>query len=754
MTDGEPAAAVAAGPIWTFATATAAGSVLVAGGWIPPDRLAGALLAATGLLALAGAIATHRGRRSLALLAAAGLLLAAGRGGWLQAARAEAARLPRDAAVRARMQVIDGWQAGRWGLRARVRVAGAERRGVPVELPSRARLEVRGDAAAAELPPPGATVAALVGARSTDRGLLLIASAPSLLEVVEPPGGLAAWRDRLAASLLAAAGTDVDRIRSAELAAALALGRRDLLPRERRDAWRRSGLAHVLAVSGLHVGLVGGAVWLAAAAAGVRPGRARAITVAAIVGYAVLAGASPSAMRAAAMGAILLGARSLGRAVLPMAAVLLAATALLLSDPALVAEPGFQLTVVITASLVRWVQPAVAAVPLPKMVTGIAAVPAVAQLAAAPIVAAHFRVVTPGAAITNLAVPLLVTPTLAAALTAAAVAAWWPAGAAPLLELVAWAERLLWILGAPARGSAVLAPAVPAVLAAALAAAGWLALRPGRRALAGAAAWAVLTAVAVSGWPWLPAPRGAAVELLPVADGLAAVAFEDRSAVLLDGGRSPAAAARLLRDRGWRRIDAVVASHTDEDHVGGLPAVIDAFAPREVVLPVWMAAETAAAPVLRAARRRDARVRVVARGAVVQLGPSRLEVVWPPPVSPPRDENERSIVARLRFHGGGVALLTADVGRDTELRLTRSAHLRCDVLVVPHHGSRHSASPVFLDAASPAVALIPAGPYNLHGHPAGEVLDRLRRRGIPYRAPAHHGRCGARRLEGRWTPYP
>ncbi len=754
MTGGERGAAVALRPIWAVATAAVAGAAVAAVGWMPAARGLGAAVAALGLLLLAAGVAIHPGRRSLVLLAAAGLLLASGRGSWLEAERCDTAGLPRDAAIRARMQVLDGWEAARWGLRARVRMLGAERRGTAVSVPSTARLEVRGGVPAGGLPSPGATVAALVGVRSTDRGLLVVASSPGLLEVLAPPDGIAAWRDRLAARLLAAAGTDVDRIRSAELAAALALGRRDLLPRERRDAWRRSGLAHVLAVSGLHVGLVGGAVWLAAAAAGLRPGRARAVTVAAIVGYAVLAGASPSALRAAAMGTILLGARSLGRSVLPMAAVLLAATALLLGEPALVADPGFQLTVLITAALVRWVQPVVEAAPLPTAVTGIVAVPVVAQLAAAPIVAGHFRVVTPGAAVTNLAVPLLVTPTLAAALGAAAVAPWWPAAAGAMLEAVAWAERLLWALGAPARGSAILAPAMPAALAVLLAAAGWLALRPGRRALAGAGAWIALTGVAVTGWPWLAAPAGTAVELLPVADGLAAVAFEDRSAVLLDGGRSAAAAARLLRDRGFRRLDAVVASHTDEDHVGGLPAVIGAFAPQEVVLPTWMAAETAAAPVLRAARRRDARVRVVARGVAVQLGSSRLDVAWPPAASPPRDENERSIVARLRFRDGGVALLTADVGRDTELRLVRSTDLGCDILLVPHHGSRHSASPAFLDATSPVVALIPAGPYNLHGHPASEVLERLRQRGIPYRAPAHHGRCGARRLDGRWAPYP
>ena len=135
------------------------------------------------------------------------------------------------------------------------------------------------------------------------------------------------------------------------------------------------------------------------------------------------------------------------------------------------------------------------------------------------------------------------------------------------------------------------------------------------------------------------------------------------------------------------------------------------------------------------------------------LGSIRLEVVWPPAKNPPRQENERSLVARALFEHGS-ALITADIGRSTEHALARSGPLRSTVLVVPHHGGRGSTSPSLLEAASPSVALIPAAPGNTHGHPHAEVLERLTERHIPFRYPARDGRCGARWDGERWVPFP
>ena len=116
-------------------------------------------------------------------------------------------------------------------------------------------------------------------------------------------------------------------------------------------------------------------------------------------------------------------------------------------------------------------------------------------------------------------------------------------------------------------------------------------------------------------------------------------------------------------------------------------------------------------------------------------------------------ENERSLVARAVFENG-VVLLTADIGRRTEVAVSLVGYLGCDVLVIPHHGSRHSTSSLLLGNASPHIALIPAAPGNNHGHPHEEVLTRLADRGIAFRYPARDGKCGAKWDGKRWQAFP
>lgn len=750
-----PGARDALRPLWFLTAGAATGATLAMIAATPAGVVSGWSLIGLGTACLLAALVRLPRRGALALLLLAGAAAMLGRGLVVRSGDHAVATLPATAAVRISADITTGWRASRWGSRTTVRIGAAHLAGRPLRLPRTAQLEIRGRHSRWQLPPPGATVEGLVAVRPTATGTLLIASSSVVLRIAAPPHGVAAWRDRLSRGLVTAAGTDVDRIRAAELAAAVALGRRDLLPAERRAAWRSSGLAHVLAVSGLHVGLVGAMVWFAAVLGGLRPGPTRAVTAIAIVAYAVLAGASPSAMRAAAMGVVILAARSLGRSVLPLGAVLVAALVVLATDPTLIADAGFQLTVVITAALVRWVPPLVEQLPLPRFVAATVAVPVVAQLAAAPIVMWHFRTAAVGAVLTNLWVPLLVTPTLAAALAATALAPLWAGAATLLLDLVAVAERLLWVCGAAARASATITPALPPALAAILVAAGWLALQRNRRAWLGAVAWTVATAAAFVAWPWATRPAGIGLELLTVADGLAAIAWTPAASVVFDGGRSPEETVRQLRDRGWRRVDAVLASHTDDDHIGGLTAVVTLLHPRELIVPTWLVRDPTAAALLRAARVAGVRVRPVARGSVVAAGGLRLDVLWPPARGASAAENERSLVVRVADAGGaGTMLLTADIGRDTERRLARTSRLACDVLLIPHHGSRFSSSPELLAAAAPTVALIPAGPFNLHGHPASAVLERLEARGIPYRAPIFDGPCGARHTPTGWELFP
>jgi DNA internalization-related competence protein ComEC/Rec2 len=729
---GATLAVPAAGPVWLHAT-----------------------IAAVGLIVCAAAIRGGH-RTPVAVWLLAGLALVCGRGLHAQSHRLDVEPLMNDASVatfRARLVVVEGWTRGRWGFQTRARVLEAHRNDVEISLPRRCRLEIRGDRDPTGLPAPGAEIRGLVMLRGSFTSPLLVASSQRLITDTGRSRPLPRIRQALVHRLFRAAGHSVDRIRSAELAATLALGRRDLVPRDRRDGWRRSGLAHALAVSGLHVGLVAGMAWLVLGAAGARLTTTRITLLLVLPTYALLAGASPSATRAAVMGMVYLGSRLLGRAIVPMAAVLLTTLMLLVVDPTLIADAGFQLTVILTAALVRWAPGLAAALPGPRWLAGAIAVPIVAQLAAAPLVAIHFSSLVPAAVAANLLVPWLLGPVVLLSVGAVSAAPLWPSAAGRLLDLVSFGQDLLWLAGAPGRVLELVPPSMPVTLMVVLVVAGIAALLPGRKARVAAACYIALGVAAATWWLALPGPAATEVELLDVGHGLAARVSTGGTHLLADGGGRRLEAASKLAASRVNRLDAVIATHGDEDHIGGLETVLRTIDTRALVLPAWLVRNPEAVGLLRQARHRMVRIVPVARGSRVRFGKITVEVLWPPARHAQLSDNERSMVARLGV-GGETVLLTADIGHATERALSATSDLGCSVLVVPHHGSRTSAGNALLDAASPSVALIPAGPDNRHNHPSTAVLDRLDARRIAYRAPIFHGRCGARLVEGEWVPYP
>jgi competence protein ComEC len=239
----------------------------------------------------------------------------------------------------------------------------------------------------------------------------------------------------------------------------------------------------------------------------------------------------------------------------------------------------------------------------------------------------------------------------------------------------------------------------------------------------------------------LVAARGDArlhVTFIDVGQGDAAfVRFPGGSTLLVDaGGLSTASAfdvgdrvvAPVIRDAGVARLDDVALTHGDPDHIGGAPAILREFRPKEVwegipvprfePLNALRAAATAGGAqwttMYRGARRVIDGVEVTVRHPAVEAW-ERQKV-----------RNDDSIVLELRW-GDVSVLVTGDIGRAVEhevVPLIPPARLR--VLKVPHHGSLTSSSAEFLAAVRPDVAVVSAGRSNHFGHPAPEVLDRYR----------------------------
>ena len=207
-------------------------------------------------------------------------------------------------------------------------------------------------------------------------------------------------------------------------------------------------------------------------------------------------------------------------------------------------------------------------------------------------------------------------------------------------------------------------------------------------------------------------------------DGGGIPSFRGQSAARLDIGED--VVAPYLWNRGIRRLDVIVASHGHEDHIGGLPALVADFRPREL----WTGAmpESAAWRKLReTAERNGVKVVSLQHGRRFGMGGVEFEVLAPFPDYVPSDtpKNNDSLVLRLRY-GRHAFLLAGDIERQVEYRMLDEDGLgRVDVLKTPHHGSRTSSTQPFLAAVSPAFAVISAGFENSYGNPNGEVLDRL-----------------------------
>lgn len=180
-----------------------------------------------------------------------------------------------------------------------------------------------------------------------------------------------------------------------------------------------------------------------------------------------------------------------------------------------------------------------------------------------------------------------------------------------------------------------------------------------------------------------------------------------------------------LWTRSIRRLDVIVSTHGHDDHLGGIPALIDNFRPREL----WAGA-TPATPawrdVLAHAAAAGTRVVRCRTGAVFDYGGARMEVLGPPVDYQPAESphNNDSLVLRLTF-GRRSFLLTGDSESPIERTYTVPP---TDVLKVGHHGSRTSSSPYLLDMARPAFAVISAGAGNLYRLPHPAVIQELRER--------------------------
>ncbi len=712
-------------PILLPAAAFAAGTLLA----FQVSYLSVPLLAA---LAFAGLALRRRAGICLAFLAC-GLLAAAVR---LGLPGDPAASLRRDRPVEAVLRVTGHWTPDDEGWSAPARVVRLLQEGRLTAPP----IEVLLHLPAPEEPPPGfGAIVRAKGYLARSPGLgnrvpsppgpwRLRVKSRQLVEIESPPGPLArlssAIRSRVEEAYRA---TGPGRGEGKALARALVLGDVSELPLAWKRGLRVTGIYHLMSVSGVHVALVAGLVWLLG---GWLPRPVRLLLMlAAIVLYLLLVGPLPALVRSAVMGGLAVLALLAERPPAAANALGWAVILLLLDQPDVALSPAFQLTVSATAGLLllapplarrwqgRWL-PVRCAEPIAASVG--------AQLATLPWAVPRFHMLSPLAPLFNLpAVPWTGLALVVSLLwTAVALIAPGLAGALlPVLDLLAvpfsWPSRTppeVW-LPVPL----ALSPLQAWLLAAGVAAFLLLPLR--RRTVL--VVLAVLAVPVVLGGRSHPDPE---LAMLDIGQGDAILLRDGDRAILVDGGGSRGgdiggrALLPALLGEGIRHLDALVMTHPDNDHCGGLVDIAAYLPVREVwMAPGWDRAGCAG----RLLDLPGVKTRLLWRGKRLNLGRWRLTVLHPR-AEDDQPVNERSLVILAEAHGRR-ALLTGDIEKGAEGELTEccARALRADVLKVAHHGSRTSSTGDFLDAAAPRLALISVGVNNLYHHPSPEVVERL-----------------------------
>lgn len=550
------------------------------------------------------------------------------------------------------------------------------------------------------------------------------------------PGPLLRLRNGLLASIAPA----TDPVRS--LIAGVVCGRSAELRAQPAGEWFSvTGTAHLIAVSGSHLAIVGFVIEGLLQKTRCSRGLQRAILAITLVGYATFTGASPSAVRACCMVFATLVVNGAGRRRHGASALFVTMSIFVLLRPTVLFEMGFQLSCASVFAILcfcPYVTYALGELGVPTGIAGMLSVTLCSQLATLPITIPAFGTFSLIAPLANAVIGPVVSLLLAVSIVLVPFSLVAPLQAWALVVPMIAARCALFFeqLFAAVPGASVSVPPdsmwiylVPCLLAALLV---WWP-RPRARPMAvGLACLVLLAAIPYVYWDRFSPPS---VTVLDVGQADAILIRQGGTVALVDCGLDERVVSALVRNN-VHHIDAVFVTHWDEDHWGGLPAVLEQFSVGTIAVAAD-ALEDAPAEVL---NRPGVEYRQVRRGDTVDIGSFCARVMWPFE-SVDGEGNEDSLVLLLSYvqEGKGLRiLLTGDAELDQEREFVQEVG-DIDVLKLGHHGSKVSVDGELLDVLKPELSLASAGEGNRYGHPSDACIDAVKEAGGVFACTIEHG---------------
>ena len=548
----------------------------------------------------------------------------------------------------------------------------------------------------------------------------------------------------------------------ASLLSGILLGNDSGLPDTLADDFRRTGMTHIIAISGFNIAIL---VQILVRLADPWLGERRAVWFA-LLGltlYTLLVGAGASVVRAAIMGSIgLITGRWLGRPAYTVASLFLAAGLMTLANPHTLWDVGFQLSFAATLGLMlyatplsQWAQSQLnrffqrpIAERLMALLSEAVLVTLAAQILTVPLMVAYFDQVSLVSLVANILILPAQPPVMTWGGLATLVGLLFPAGG-QLLAWVAWlflSYTIFWVrLLADLPLAAVTVQLSPAGLIAIYAVIAGITiygrLQPQQRltlkanlgrhfsqrlALAGSLTLAALT------WSWGHSQPDGMLHVAFLNIGQGDAIFIQTPAgqqILVDGGLYPS----LLNEQLGRQmpfwdksLDLMIATHPDADHVAGLVGVFDRYQVELLITDGEGLGESEIYDaVLLAAEAHQTALHIALAGEQIDLGDGvRLEFLHPGPELDSEDRNNNSVAFRL-IYGDFSLLLTGDAEQEAEQAMVDSGRsLSALVFKAGHHGSNGSSNAFFLAAVDPQVIVVSAGRDNRYGHPHPDMLQR------------------------------
>jgi competence protein ComEC len=511
------------------------------------------------------------------------------------------------------------------------------------------------------------------------------------VEVLSQPSRWASSLGKIRLGLRTASGTGD----AGSLIPGMVLGDTSLQSEKFRNDMRRSGLTHLVAVSGANFAIVSAFIlWLAQFLFKTMRFRILATAIA-LVAFIALVRPSPSVLRAAAMAAVLLIAYATRRGADSLPALGFAIAAVVIGDPWQGREPGFALSVLATAGLLLIAPRIVAQLEryLPTVIAQAIALPMAAMVLCAPVIVAIAGYLSPMSILANLFAAPAVAPITVIGFIAALFSPFLPSFSSLLITCV---KPLAWWIASVADLTAdfrVLTLTtglfgfliVIACIALAL-------LLPRKIVIA-----SLLLALSLSYLQRFPGSDWQVANCdVGQGDG-AAINLGNNRAIVIDTGPDPELIDRCLKQLSIREIPLLILTHGHADHIAGLTGAVRG---RKVGL-TWY--------------------QNVQRGTTAQIGNARIKVLWPD--GGEYDPNNSSIAVRIdtpdfSFFAGG------DMEPQSQAVIA-SELTRVDIYKVCHHGSAYQ-DESFARALAPQVAMISVGAGNSYGHPAANTLELLR----------------------------